>query len=488
MPKHSKIFNDLEKGPIFLSIFFCIIGSGCKKFVTVNPPASSISASVVYANNSSAAAVMSGIYSNMFTGDMSNGLGSFSILEGLSADELSLYSNSAPLSEFYQNALSSASAGASNNYFWGEIYREIHVANTVIEGVANSSGVSASMKQQLDGEAKFIRAFFYFYATNIYGDVPLVTSGDYLANNVANRTPKLQVYQQIIQDLKDAKAELSTNFVDANGISTIERARPNKVAAQALLARVYLYYGNLSNDASSFVNAKAEADSVIDNPAYNFSPLSGAGSVFTRNSTETIWQLAPTVPGFNTMDAQYFVLTAPPSYVALSPNFTPAFEPNDDRFENWVGIYSLDNVDTFYFPYKYKAYNYGDPVTEYLMVMRLAEQYLIRAEVKAQLDDISGAQYDLNAVRARAGLPPTSATDKSSLLTAILHERRIELFTEWGHRWFDLIRTGNINSVMGSPENVCQSKGGTWDPNKMLAPLPLSEIRANSNLIQNTGY
>lgn len=487
MPQHRKILNALFKGRISLILLLFIFSTGCKKFVTIDPPASSISASVAYNSNPSAAAVMSGIYSNMAGGGISNGDGSLSISEGLSADEITLYLNVTPYSQFYQNALSSSTAGASNNYFWGEIYSMIHVANTVIEGVANSSVVTASMKRQLDGEAKFIRAFFHFYATNIYGDVPVVTSGDYLTNNTIKRAPKTQVYQQIIQDLKDATAELTPGFVDANGNSTTERIRPNKGAAQALLARVYLYYGNLTNDVSNFTNAKVLADSVIGNALYSFSPLSGAGSVFTKNSKETIWQLAPS-PGFNTLDAQFFVLTAPPWFVALSQNLIPAFESNDSRFQNWVGVYTLDNIDSFYFPYKYKVYNYGDPVTEYTMVLRLAEQYLIRAEAKAQLDDISGSQDDLNAVRARAGLPPTTATDKETLITAILHERQIELFTEWGHRWFDLIRTGNINSVMGSPGNVCQSKGGTWDPNKILAPLPLYETQINPNLTQNPGY
>ncbi len=113
---------------------------------------------------------MTGIYSNMIASPaLSSGNASISFLEGLAADELTnYYSTIASYTQFYQNALSSSAAGASNSYFWKEIYQEIHVANTVIEGLPGSTGVTPAMKLQLDGEAKFIRAFYHFYAVNIY--------------------------------------------------------------------------------------------------------------------------------------------------------------------------------------------------------------------------------------------------------------------------------------------------------------------------------
>jgi hypothetical protein len=216
--------------------------------------------------------------------------------------------------------------------------------------------------------------------------------------------------------------------------------------------------------------------------------------VFLANSSEAIWQFQSVYPGANTWDAQYFVLTSAPgkglTNVALSSNLLNAFEAGDLRRPNWVGAYTKDSVTYYYYPYKYKLWilDATKPASEYTMVLRLAEQYLIRAESRAQLGNVQGAQSDLNVIRTRAGLPNTIANDEASLLTAILHEDQVELFTEWGHRWFDLARTNNINTVMGQPGNICQAKGGTWDPDWILMPIPLSEIQINPNLTQNPGY
>jgi hypothetical protein len=462
---------------------------GCQKFVNVNPPVQQITPANVYSNNTSAASVMTGIYSNMvYVPAMASGNFSLSFLEGLAADELTNYDPTiATFVQFYQNALSSASSGTSNAYFWQEIYTEIYVTNAVIEGVAHSSGISSSIKQQLDGEAKFIRAFYYFYAVNLYGDVPLPISTNYATNNVLRRTTKAQIYQQIVNDLKDAQTELSAIFVNGSGIATSERVRPNKGAAEALLARVYLY----TND---WTDAVAEADSVISNTT-NYA-LTGLSQVFLKNSTEAIWQLAPTTPlGYDTWDADYFVLTSPPgpgsNSVAVSAYLLNAFDSGDNRKTSWIGVYTADSINYYYYPYKYENYLPGNPITEYTMVLRLAEQYLIRAEAETRINDLGDAANDLNIIRNRAGLPnisPTIASSNQLLLNAILHERQVELFTEWGHRWFDLIRVGEIDSVMGSPGNVCSNKGGNWNPNDTLAPLPLSELQVNPNLTQNPGY
>ncbi len=461
----------------------------CKKFVQIQPPQTEIAASTVYSNSVSAAAVMSGIYSNMIGNEngLSSGNYSISYLQGLAADELTNYYNGAPNVQFYENSLSSSTGSSSNYYYWTELYNEIHVANAVLEGLATYTGVKPSIKQQLNGEALFMRAFLHFYAVNLYGNVPLVTTTDYLTNNSIKPSPKAVVFQQIIQDLKNAQADLPANFVDGAGVATQERVRPNQGAATALLARAYLFNGQWDS-------AEAQATAVINNGTlYNLNSLD---SVFLTNSTEAIWQFeAPT--GYNTYDAIYFVLTSPPgsnySLVSISPYLLNAFEQGDKRLTNWVGIYTADSINYYYYPFKYKVIDNGDPtipVTEYTMVLRLAEQYLIRAEARAQQGtNMAGAVADLNVIRNRAGLANYSgATDQQSVLTVILHERQVELFTEWGHRWFDLIRTGNINSVMGAPGNVCQAKGGVWNADWAFLPIPLSELQLNTNLIQNPGY
>jgi hypothetical protein len=123
------------------------------------------------------------------------------------------------------------------------------------------------------------------------------------------------------------------------------------------------------------------------------------------------------------------------------------------------------------------------------MVLRLAEQYLIRSEARAEQQNLTGpngAIADLNTIRARAGLTSYSGgSDQASVLAAILHERQVEFFTEWGHRWLDLGRTGNLNAVMDSVE---LAKGGSWNPDKELYPIPATELTLNPNLKQNIGY
>jgi hypothetical protein len=117
------------------------------------------------------------------------------------------------------------------------------------------------------------------------------------------------------------------------------------------------------------------------------------------------------------------------------------------------------------------------------MIFRLADTYLIRAEASANLGNGSAALTDLNVVRARAGLSPsaTNPANQAAVLSAIQHERQVELFTEWGNRWFDLKRTGTAAAVLGA------EKGG-WQPNFALYPVPRTELQADVNLTQNQGY
>ena len=116
------------------------------------------------------------------------------------------------------------------------------------------------------------------------------------------------------------------------------------------------------------------------------------------------------------------------------------------------------------------------------MVLRLAEQYLIRAEARAQQNNISGAQSDVNVIRNRAGLANTTATTQGTLLSAIEHERQIELFAEWGHRWMDLKRTNRADAILGP------LKSSNWQSSDVLFPIPLTQIQNDPNFTQNSGY
>ena len=211
---------------------------------------------------------------------------------------------------------------------------------------------------------------------------------------------------------------------------------------------------------------------------------SNINNVFLKESSETLWQLKPGDNPINTMEASQFIIQSIPGQQhALTNALLNAFEPGDLRLNNWVGsITSTDGSTTLHFAYKYKAYVTETQSLEYSIVFRLAEQYLIRAEARAHLGNISGAQQDLNMIRNRAGLSNTTANSMNDLLEAILQERRVELFTEHGQRWFDLKRTGNAGTVLSLVKP-------NWQETDVLFPIPESELEINPNLLpQNTGY
>ena len=474
---------------IFLLTIICSLLFSCRKAVEVNPPDTGLVSKSVYEQNSTAEAAVTAIFSLMAQGGMADGQQSISCDMGLSADELVNFSSDITLSKFYSNSLVSN----MNPYFWPDIYQKIYIANSAIEGLTSSTTLSFGIKQQLLGEAKFIRAFQYFYAVNLYGDVPLTLTTDFRINIVLKRSPQKDVYAQIIADLKDAQILLSDDYKLPTGKPTMERVRPNKATATALLARVYLYQ-------SDWVNAEQQANSLLINNT-KYALESNLNNTFLTTSTEAIWQLYAVNPQINTNDGTVFILIGTPSEsypVALSSAIIGAFEPGDNRFNNWVGIFqdtSKRPFTNYYYPYKYKQ-EYGAPITEYQTLFRLAEQYLIRAEAEIQQNKVANGVADLNVLRRRARAAATVAIpnplpdlptnlSKADALTAVLHERQVELFTEWGHRWFDLKRTGNLDAVMSSLNMV---KNRIWTPDAQLLPIPRGEIIANPNLIQNKGY
>jgi hypothetical protein len=451
---------------VALSLSLVFFFSSCKRFVEIDSPITQITSSSVFTSEATATAAVVGIYSRMMQGSgfASGGTNSILVLSGLSSDEFKSYSN--PGNQFYTNSLLPTNDNV-RGFLWNEPYQYIYTANSILEGLGSSYGVSAAGKQELTGEAKFVRAFCYFYLVNLFGDVPLHLTTDYRNNNVAFRTPQSQVYQQIIADLKDAQNSLPGDYAFSDG----ERTRPNKWAATALLARVYLYM-------EDWANSETQSTSIINSSAYAL--VTDLDNVFSKNSSEAIWQLLPVQPGFNTNEGRYLILTSIPTIVSLSDYVANAFEAGDQRKAKWVGSFTSGST-TYFYPFKYKTKS-GSDLTEYSMVFRLAEQYLIRAEARARQDNIPGARNDLNTIRTRAGLPDTNDSLQADLLRDIMQERRVELFAEWAQRWFDLKRTNSIDAILGPV------KGTTWQPTDALYPIPQLEIQNDPNIVQNTGY
>jgi len=269
---------------ILCSLLLSLCITGCSKLVETDSPYTSTNAGNVYTTDATAVAVLTGIYTQISSTSSSGiSISGISLYGGLSADEFSL--NIATGFVFgtiacYKNAQTSLSASNTID-MWSGIYPYIFDVNVAIEGLNASNSLTPAVKQQLLGEAKFMRAFFYFYLTNLYGDVPLVLSTDYTKTATVPRAAKAQVYSQIIQDLKDAQGLLSSKYVDVSVIAnSTERTRPNLWAATALLARVYLYMGDYSN-------AETQATMVINNSSlYSINTLASA---FLKNNSEAAW-------------------------------------------------------------------------------------------------------------------------------------------------------------------------------------------------------
>jgi len=454
--------------------------AGCNKYLDTPLPAGTISQENAYNTDNSVSAVVTGNFLKLVGSGISTGGLSYST--GLYVDEL-LDLNTGHPNPYYSNAIQAGDAGQ-----WTDAYANLYYVNSALEGIR---GTSAQLyyKNQWLGETYFLRGVLYFHLTNLYGDVPLALTSDYTINNKLSRTPQSQVYNQVVSDLQQAKDLLNSGYTDGYGAATSHRVRPNRYAAMAMLAKTYLYM-------QKWDSAAAMADSVIGNASYS---LEAPAQVFGTSSKETIWSLA--MPSNVSEAEQYnYYIHGMPSPI-VSPNTTAtysvyaslntavvnAFEAGDLRLSNWVREVPVTGVTpavTYYFPAKYTAPAASD---ENEIMLRLAEVYLIRAEARVQLSDITGAQSDLNMVRNRAGLGNTTATDATGLLDAILRERRVELFTEGASRFFDLKRTGTIDAVMTAfaPTKI---RVATWSHFMQLFPIPLNDLIQDPNITPNPGY
>jgi hypothetical protein len=490
--------NNNNSFSILLSIPLLLLLGGCKKLVAIDPPIASITTTEVFSTDAQATSAMAGVYTSMLNGttnQANSALNSFAsglstIVGAYSSDELGIFSGS---TVFNTNKLTPITAFYSST-MWTSAYKAIYNSNAVIEGIAasTSGNIHDSIKVELTAEAKFTRAFSYCYLVSNFGGVPMVLTIDFNKTQGLPRSSQQDVYKQIIQDLKDAQAALPEDYrYGANG----ERIVPNKWAATALLARVYLYTGD-------YANAATQATAVINNTA-QFGLVTDLNSVFLRNSKEAIWQMqqytsfvamyTATPEGFQ-MIAQPLPHSSNPT-VVMMPSLLNSFEAGDKRRVAWVDStkVTLGNIGTYYYPLKYKVgysnrgTTLGAVPSEYYMVLRLAEQYLIRAE--AEMNGANGgasaAIADLNVIRNRAGLAPLPGTlNAAQLLAAVAHERQDELFCEWGHRWYDLRRMGLAHDVLSNIDYK-QPWAGDY---QFLYPIPPTEIVDDHFLTQNDGY
>jgi hypothetical protein len=411
----------------------------------------------VFSNDGNSNSAINGIYFNV------KSLAShITLYNSLASDDVKNFSSSTAFDEYRLNDLKSTSTLP-----WTALYSVIYACNSALEGLAASKGVSEKARQYYTGEAKFNRAFCYFYLVNLFGRVPLILSTDVSMSATASRDDTAKVYNQIINDLKDAQASTSPDYTYTGG----DKSRANRWAATALLARTYLYLRD-------YVHAEEQANAIINSSLYSL--LNGPTGVFVKNNSEAILQLANNSSEGNGVASNFIFVTSP--NVICTDFLLNAFESGDLRRSSWIGA-KVYSGKTYNYPFKFTTTAVNP--NEWYTILRLSEMYLVRAEARAMQNDFKGAIDDVNLVRLRHGglsIPLPIPISQSGSLDIILRERQVDFFTEGMHRFFDLKRTGRLDAVMLSEKQL------TWKSRSAFYPLPLSDIQRNTNLEQNPLY
>lgn len=387
---------------------------------------------------------------------------------------------------------------------WSQIYTGIARANIILQKVPeiNDPKLEANnRKEQVLGEAAFLRAYHYYQLVKAWGGVPLVlepaTSTDPAETNKP-RASEAEVYAQIITDLEFALSRLPDSYSDD---AAVNKARATKGAVNALLAKVYAQKADRDyNKVLEYCNA------VITSPAgyhlINFNFLFD-GSHY--NNEESIMEVQYTGGAEANFGPQ---LLLPPSasgdswrkFVTPSKDLVKAFDSENDvvrknasiLFETvtWTDEYWAIGGGSVPFAYKWKSAN-GWASTNRQYIFRLADIILLKAEALNELGRTAEAAVELNTVRQRANLQPTTAATKAAMQAAIEKERRLELVQE-GQRWDDLRRYGHAESVMNNLQEIDlrtnQRVNYNMTKEKELLPIPQQERDRNRQLDQNPGY
>lgn len=407
---------------------------------------------------------------------------------------------------------------------WNVNFVGVKQSNLLLSKIDGVPGLSSSDKARYTAEAKFLRAHYYFYLVNWFGNVPLFTTPQTTDEAyAAKQASPADVYAQIEKDLTEAIPDLPVT------VPSSENGRVTQGAAEALLGKVYLYEKKWTDAANTLKDVNGTPGGTS---RFGYHLLANYGDIFNPNNkfnAESIFEIQKTSTQNYDWGAWgqfksdvYSIMVGPRGYAqtgssSTAPNYLSGWSFNpitpdlvDAMVKNGVYDprykYTITNLDslqtagqcsyaksqcyaaTGYFMVKYapllqytssvgvKELNFDIDYIE----IRLADTYLMEAEALVMSNtDLTRAQALLDAVRARVGLPSVPVT-----MDAIKHERRMELATE-GERYFDLVRWGDAPSVLNNMEDGF-SKHFTAGKNEVL-PIPLAEL-TNTQMVQNPGY
>lgn len=453
-------------------------------------PESAFTPTNFYKNSDDAIAAISSVYDQLNTQDLYNQV--MWIVQDQATDDAE-WGGGRSTANQAKNDLDKYTFTPATSTFqstWSAMYRAINRANAAIERIPAIT-MDPALQGRLIAEAKFMRGFYYFTLVRFFGDVPLtLTETTSLTDLQMSRTPKEEVYAQIIQDFTEAESVLPAIYSGA------DRGRATKGAATAFLAKVHL-------TRKDWTNAAAKAKQVIDSGNYDLWPTyAEAFSIANKNGKEAVFEVQALGGGFG--EGSWMQGYMRPNFDRVNniagfgddpvtKNLYETYTAADKRRDVNIRVYSATttpaapaSVDFPGYVYKYldpSATANGEGSNNF-PVIRYADVLLMYAEA---LNEIGAGNAEafaaVNKVRFRAGLAPLPASlSQAAFRDAILLERRLELAFE-GHRWFDLVRTGKLVEAIKAQNPTIQV---TQD--HLLLPIPQTERDVNPNLTQNPGY
>jgi starch-binding outer membrane protein, SusD/RagB family len=371
------------------------------------------------------------------------------------------------------------SANGSVVALWGSIYNTVYLANFIIEKLPTVPGVRAAERDRVLATAHFLRGYSYFVGAYTFGGIPLVLSTDIASNRNIPRATKEEILSFVLDDYNEALGKLPETPANAGLASDM--------AVRAALAKYHLYLENY-NEAEDF------SSDVINSGLYSLDTL--FTNIVRKDFTgEAIFEMGYTInddPGTNgtiglnnLFVGRREIIPSNQTILALASN------ESGERFSSIS--FSIDNLVGADNGWSVAKYGTADQDNNNVVVFRLAELHLIRAEARAKQGNVIGAQSDVNLLRARADIwnattkvktftPRVGSVNQAQMIQVIETERVYELAFE-GHRWYDLVRTGRASAVMP----VFNSN---WKVAYELWPIPQREIQNNPALAgkQNPGY
>lgn len=470
---------------IIIILLIGLLSTSCSKVLDEIPEAS-FSPSNFYKSSADANAAISAVYDPLNTANLYNQV--MWIIQDQSTDDAE-WGNGRNTANSPKNELDKYTFTPSTVTFyalWTTCYQAINRANTAITNIPNIS-MDLALKNRLVGEAKFMRAFYYFTLVRLYGKVPLITDPTTsLADLKVSRSSIESVYSQITADFLAAENVLPLSY------SGGDKGRATKGAAKAFLASVYLTLKQWDKAA-----AKANEVMTMESQA-GYGLWNNYSEVFliaNKNGKESIFEVQALGGGFNEGSFMQGYMRPPFDRGGFgddppTKNLYDAYSTADKRRDINLKLFSSPPApSSIVFPCyvgKYQdpaATGNGDGNNNY-PIFRYAEVLLIYAEA---LNELGANNLDaltaINRVRRRAGLMDLNpGLSQAQFRDLVLRERRLELAFE-GHRRYDLLRTGKLIEAM-----MAQNPGITIKPHQLLFPIPQSEIDANPNLDQNPGY